>query len=42
MDRRKILLEDPLKQLGEYQVPVRLHREVAASVTVQVVAEAQE
>ncbi|MGH9784775.1 MAG: 50S ribosomal protein L9 [Terriglobia bacterium] len=39
IDRRKILLEDPLKQLGEFQVPVRLHREVAASVTVQVVAE---
>lgn len=39
IDRRKILLEDPLKQLGEYAVPVRLHRDVTASVTVQVVAE---
>jgi len=39
IDRRKILLEEPLKQLGEYQVPLRLHREVTASITVQVVAE---
>jgi large subunit ribosomal protein L9 len=41
IDRRKIQLDDPIKQLGEYQVPVRLHREVTASVTVQVVAETQ-
>jgi len=41
VDRRKILLEDPIKQLGEYAVPVRLHRDVTASVTVQVVAEIQ-
>ena len=39
IDRRKILLEEPLKQLGEYQVPLRLHREVTASITVQVVPE---
>ena len=39
LDRRKILLENPIKQLGEYQVPVRLHHEVTASVTVQVVPE---
>lgn len=39
IDRRKILLEDPIKQLGEYPVPVRLHRDVTASVMVQVVAE---
>jgi len=42
IDRRKILLEDPIKQLGEYSVPVRLHRDVTASVTVQVVAEKEE
>ena len=39
IDRRKIEMEDPLKQLGEFQVPVRLHREVTASVAVHVVAE---
>ena len=40
IDRRKIDLEDPIKQLGEYQVPVRLHREVTATVALHVVAEA--
>jgi len=39
VDRRKILLEDPIKQLGDFAVPVRLHREVTVSVPVQVVAE---
>ena len=39
IDRRKIVLEEPIKQLGEYPVPVRLHREVTASVNVHVVAE---
>ena len=39
IDRRKIILEDPIKQLGEFPVPVRVHREVTASVNVQVVAE---
>ncbi len=36
IDRRKVLLEEPIKQLGEFQVTVRLHREVTASVTVEV------
>ncbi len=39
IDRRKIILEEPLKQLGEFPVPVRLHREVTASLNVQVVQE---
>ncbi len=39
IDRRKIHLEDPIKQLGEYKVPVRLHRDVTAEVTVNVVRE---
>ena len=39
IDRRKIDLDDPIKQLGEYQVPVRPHREVTATVKVVVVAE---
>ena len=37
IDRRKIQLEDPIKQVGEYKVPIRLHREVTAEVTVNVV-----
>ena len=39
IDRRKIHLEEPLKQLGEFQVPVRLHKDVTVSVQVQVVPE---
>ena len=39
IDRRKIVLEDPLKQIGEFPVPVRLHRDVTATVTVNVVLE---
>jgi large subunit ribosomal protein L9 len=39
IDRKKVLLEDHIKQVGEYKVPVRVHREVTAEVTVNVVAE---
>ncbi len=39
IDRRKIQLEEPIKQLGEFKVPVRLHRDVTAEVTVLVVKE---
>ena len=42
IDRRKIALEDPLKSLGEYHVPVKLHREVTSHVKVTVKAEASE
>ena len=37
VDKRKILLPEPLKQLGEFAVPVRLHREVTADLKVAVV-----
>ena len=39
IDRRKIQLDEPIRQLGEYKVPVRLHREVTVEITVQVVKE---
>ena len=39
VDRRKIALEEPLKSLGEYHVPVKLHREVTAHVKVTVKGE---
>lgn len=39
IDRRKVHLENPIKQLGEYQVTIRLHREVSAPIGVQVVRE---
>src|SRR4029079_2142847 len=39
VDKRKVQLADPLKALGEYTVPVRIHRDVSADVKVKVVAE---
>ena len=39
IDRRKIQLDEPIKQLGEYKVPVRLYKYVMAEVTVLVVKE---
>jgi large subunit ribosomal protein L9 len=39
IDRRKIHLDEPLKSLGDFLVPVRLHREVTAHVKVVIAAE---
>jgi large subunit ribosomal protein L9 len=36
IDKRKIALADPIKAVGEYDVPVKLYREVSASVKVVV------
>jgi large subunit ribosomal protein L9 len=36
VDRRKIHLDEPLKTVGEFHVPIRLHREVTAHVQVNV------
>ena len=41
IDRRKIQLEEPIKQLGEFKVPVKLHKDVTAEITVVVVKEAE-
>ena len=38
VDRRKVTLAEPIKQVGAYEVVVQLHREVSASVAVQVLA----
>jgi large subunit ribosomal protein L9 len=39
VDRRKLVLDEPIKELGVYQVPVRLRGDVTAEVKVWVVAE---
>ncbi len=39
IDRRQVQLNEPIKQLGEYRVPVRLHREVTIEVPVTVARE---
>ncbi|HYL39288.1 MAG TPA: 50S ribosomal protein L9 [Bryobacteraceae bacterium] len=41
IDRRKVILEEPIKTLGEFKVPLRLHREVTTDITVHVVKEAE-
>jgi large subunit ribosomal protein L9 len=42
VDRRKIALEDPLRTLGEFHVPIKLHREVTTHVKVVVKSDAPE
>ncbi len=39
IDRRKVQLHEPIKKLGEFTVPVKLHRDVTVSLKVKVVAE---
>jgi large subunit ribosomal protein L9 len=39
IDRRKISLEEPLKSLGEFHVPIKLHREVTSHLKVTVKGE---
>ena len=40
IEKRKIALADPIKLVGEYEVPIKLHREVSASVKLAVQKEA--
>jgi large subunit ribosomal protein L9 len=39
VDRRKIVLAEPLKGLGQVTVPIKIHRDVTAQVKVSVVPE---
>jgi large subunit ribosomal protein L9 len=39
IDRRKLQLAEPLKHLGEFSVPIRLHRDVTTPIKVMVVKE---
>ena len=39
IDRRAVLLDDPIRELGEVEVPVRLHPEVVVPLVVAVVAQ---
>lgn len=38
LDRRKLQLEEPIKTVGNHEVPVRLHAEVQFRITVEIVA----
>ena len=39
IERKLIKLDEPIKSLGEFQVPVKVHADVTAEITVQVVTE---
>jgi large subunit ribosomal protein L9 len=39
IDRRKLILPEPIKALGEFDVPLKLHREVTVPLKVHVVKE---
>jgi len=41
VDRRKIQLDEPLKNLGEFAVAIKLHRDITATVKVVVAKEAE-
>lgn len=39
IDKKKIIMDEPIKRLGEYSVTIKLHPELSAEVKVQVVQE---
>jgi large subunit ribosomal protein L9 len=39
VDRRKLHLAEPIKKLGEFDIPLKLQREVTATIKIKVVAE---
>ena len=41
VDRRKIVLAEPLKSLGQVTVPIKIHRDVTAQVKISVVPESK-
>ncbi len=42
VERRAILLAEPIKETGEYKVPIRLYKDVEPEITVNVVVEEEE
>lgn len=38
IDKRKIELDEPIKALGQFEVPIRLHRQVTTRLKVEIVA----
>ena len=42
IDRRKLILPEPIKTIGEHNVPLKLHREVTVPLVVKVVKEGTE
>jgi large subunit ribosomal protein L9 len=42
IDRRRLILPEPIKTLGQHEVPLKLHRDVTATLTVNVLREGGE
>ncbi len=42
LERRSILLAEPIKETGEYKVPIRLYKDVEPEITVNVIPEEKE
>ncbi len=42
LERRSILLAEPIKEIGEYKVPIRLYKNVEPEITVNVIPEEKE
>ena len=42
IDRRKLILPEPIKTIGDHKVPLKLHREVTVPLVVKVVKEGSE
>jgi large subunit ribosomal protein L9 len=42
LERRAILLAEPIKEIGEYKVPIRLYKDVEPEITVNVIPEEAE
>ena len=39
VEKRKIMLHDPIKSVGEHTVPIKIHRDVVAEAKIKVVPE---
>ncbi len=42
IERRKILLDEPIKALGSYEVPIKLHPDVSVKLRVNVIQQVEE
>jgi large subunit ribosomal protein L9 len=42
VDRRKLILPEPIKAIGDHEVPLKLHREVTVPLKVRVLKEGEE
>jgi large subunit ribosomal protein L9 len=42
VERRKIHMDAPIKQIGEFKIPIRLHRDVTVDITVTVAKEEEQ